>query len=433
MNFSASFLRRRVLVLGSLISIAALTLVVGWGHAFDNGNPFTLQHLSIALYLVAAIIVSYYFPINARLHTKIQMTTIVLYLAALLLPPVLAATIVGIGILIAEILVSSTRKNNAADIAMQTARNILMIQGIAMVAHLSSASGSVQVLFLMGIALLLFACDLLTFSLQLFFLFGDHPKYVLIESVREVGLAESAQYLLGVLGVLAIMQNPLALLLLIVPAAIFYIAYKSLKEIHNDTHHLLVAMADAVDLRDSYTGGHSRRVTDYSAQLLQQLGLHGLEVDLILSAARVHDIGKIGIPDSVLQKPGPLTPEERTIMESHSARGAELLERYPDFSRGMAIVRHHHESWDGTGYPDGLKGETIPFGARVIAVADTFDAMTSDRPYRKGMPVEKAVAILHQGRGQQWEASLVDAFVQSLNHSGLAEVPQEQLSQSVAV
>lgn len=127
MNFSASFLRRRVLVLGSLISIAALTLVVGWGHAFDNGNPFTLQHLSIALYLVAAIIVSYYFPINARLHTKIQMTTIVLYLAALLLPPVLAATIVGIGILIAEILVSSTRKNNAADIAMQTARNILMI------------------------------------------------------------------------------------------------------------------------------------------------------------------------------------------------------------------------------------------------------------------------------------------------------------------
>ena len=302
-----------------------------------------------------------------------------------------------------------------------------------MVAHLSSASGSVQVLFLMGIALLLFACDLLTFSLQLFFLFGDHPKYVLVESVREVGLAESAQYLLGVLGVLAIMQNPLALLLLIVPAAIFYIAYKSLKEIHNDTHHLLVAMADAVDLRDSYTGGHSRRVTDYSAQLLQQLGLHGLEVDLILSAARVHDIGKIGIPDSVLQKPGPLTPEERTIMESHSARGAELLERYPDFSRGMAIVRHHHESWDGTGYPDGLKGETIPFGARVIAVADTFDAMTSDRPYRKGMPVEKAVAILHQGRGQQWEASLVDAFVQSLNHSVLTEVPQEQPSQSVAV
>lgn len=127
MNFSASLLRRRVLVLGSLMGIAALTLVVGWWHAFDNGNPFILQHLLIALYLVAAIIISYYFPINARLHTKIQMTTIALYLAAILLPPVFAATIVGIGVLIAEILVSSTRKNNAVDIAMQTVRSILMI------------------------------------------------------------------------------------------------------------------------------------------------------------------------------------------------------------------------------------------------------------------------------------------------------------------
>ncbi len=173
-------------------------------------------------------------------------------------------------------------------------------------------------------------------------------------------------------------------------------------------------MADAVDLRDAYTGGHSRRVTDYSAAILRELGLHGPEVDLILAAARVHDIGKIGLPDAILHKPGRLTDEERAAMELHPLHGEALLTRYRDFARGVAIVRHHHESWDGAGYPDGLARTDIPFGARVVAVADSFDAMTSDRPYRKGMPVEKAAAILREGRGTQWDAALVDALLRAL-------------------
>src|SRR5581483_2790892 len=109
----------------------------------------------------------------------------------------------------------------------------------------------------------------------------------------------------------------------------------------------------------------------------------GPEASLIISAARVHDIGKIGIPDDILKKPGKLTSRERAIIESHAARGADLLVRYPDFARGKAIVRHHHERWDGKGYPDGIRGLEIPLGARVIAVADSYDAMTSDRPYRR--------------------------------------------------
>ena len=422
-----------MLILGSTIIVTVLSLVVGWWHAFDSRTPLTAQHLVIALYLVIAIVVSYYFPINGRLHTKIQMTTIALYLSAILLPASLAATVVGIGVLIAEIMVRSARKNRVSDVTLQTARNILMIQFVAIVAHLPAGTGSIHPLFLVGLALLLFACDLLTFSLQLFLFFGDHPGGIIVASVREVGLAEGTQYLLGVLGALAIMQNPLALLLLTVPAAIFYIACKSVKETHDDTRRLLVTMADAVDLRDPYTGGHSRRVTAYSEQLLQELGLHGPEVDLIISAARVHDIGKIGIPDSVLNKPGPLTPEERAIMESHAERGADLLTSYPDFSRGTAIVRHHHESWDGTGYPDGLKGTNIPFGARVIAIADGFDAMTSDRPYRKGMSRENAAAILREGRGRQWEARLVDAFLRSIGQAAMFEETQKQASEPIAV
>ena len=149
--------------------------------------------------------------------------------------------------------------------------------------------------------------------------------------------------------------------------------------------------------------------------LAYQLGLHGPEVDLIVTAARVHDIGKIGTPDAVLNKPGKLDPAERAIMEQHPVAGAELLRRYRDFARGVALVRHHHESWDGTGYPDRLTGAAIPFGARVIAVADSYDAMTSDRPYRQGMPIPKAAGILRAGRGQQWDARIVDAFLRTLS------------------
>jgi HD-GYP domain-containing protein (c-di-GMP phosphodiesterase class II) len=147
---------------------------------------------------------------------------------------------------------------------------------------------------------------------------------------------------------------------------------------------------------------------------LKELNLQGPDATLIVTAARVHDIGKIGIPDMVLQKPGALTPDEWAIMQTHSDRGADLLARYPDFARGVAIVRHHHERWDGKGYPAGLKGYDIPFGARLMAVADSFDAMTSDRPYRPGMSVEKATQILHEGRGVQWDAALVDAFLRSI-------------------
>ncbi len=131
----------------------------------------------------------------------------------------------------------------------------------------------------------------------------------------------------------------------------------------------------------------------------------------VILTARVHDIGKIGVLDSILNKPGRLTPEEKRIMDSHVECGAELIARYSDFARGVEIVLHHHERWDGLGYPKGLKGLDIPFGARVIAVVDSFDVMTSDRPYRAAMSILPATRILCEGRGQQREPTLVDAFV----------------------
>jgi len=220
--------------------------------------------------------------------------------------------------------------------------------------------------------------------------------------------------LMGILGALAAETRIWGVALLVIPSVIVYLAFKDTKEMRNSTRWILERMADAVDLRDPYTGGHSRRVAAYCAGILDQMKHTGPDVDLIVGAARVHDIGKIGVPDQILNKPDRLTDEERAIMESHAERGAELLTRYPDFARGVDLVLHHHERWDGTGYPRKLAGYAIPFGARVIAVADSYDAMTSDRPYRRGMAPAQAARILREGAGTQWDAAIVETFLCSI-------------------
>jgi putative nucleotidyltransferase with HDIG domain len=232
--------------------------------------------------------------------------------------------------------------------------------------------------------------------------------------VCEAGVAEAAQYFLGFLGVLVAKEGDWALGLLFVPTALIYTASKRAKELHEGTRAMVEGMADTVDLRDPYTGGHSRRVTELTGAILRECGLVGPEVSLIVTAARAHDIGKIGIPDHILKKEGPLTAEERTTMEAHATWGADLLQRYPGFARGVDIVRHHHERWDGEGYPHKLKGTDIPFGARVLAVADSYDAMTSDRPYRRALTPDKAASILLNGRGKQWDPALVDALLRAI-------------------
>jgi putative nucleotidyltransferase with HDIG domain len=160
-----------------------------------------------------------------------------------------------------------------------------------------------------------------------------------------------------------------------------------------------------------YTGSHSLRVAALSRSLLRELNVAGLEAATILAAARLHDIGKFGIPARIIGKPGPLSPAEKRLLDTHAERGGAWLDDYGHFARGADIVRHHHERWDGDGYPDRLQGLAIPRGARIIAVADSFDAMTNDRPYRASLAVDQAARALRAGRGQQWDPAVVDAFL----------------------
>jgi len=170
-------------------------------------------------------------------------------------------------------------------------------------------------------------------------------------------------------------------------------------------------LAQTVELRDEYTGDHTHRVTSYALLLAEELGLSLAERRHIEIGTPLHDIGKIAVADAVLRKPGLLAPDERDQMQAHAAKGAALLANIPGLAPMLPIVRHHHERWDGSGYPDRLAGEAIPLLARVVAVADAFDAMTSDRPYRRAFPVAEAFAELVARAGSHFDPACVAAFL----------------------
>ena len=177
----------------------------------------------------------------------------------------------------------------------------------------------------------------------------------------------------------------------------------------------MTALARAIDGRSSYTGKHSERVSAYSAQIGLELGLPEEEQKRLVLGAKLHDIGKITIPDYILDKPGPLTREEMDIMKTHPAKGAELIQDLPSLMGIIDIVRHHHENNDGTGYPDGLTRDEIPYLARIVKIADYYDAITSTRPYRKPMSREKAVEILlEEVRNGRVEEEFVHALFSRL-------------------
>jgi putative nucleotidyltransferase with HDIG domain len=173
----------------------------------------------------------------------------------------------------------------------------------------------------------------------------------------------------------------------------------------------IIAFSQVIELRDEYTGGHTQRVTDYSLLLAEELGLPDEDVQTLRIAGPLHDIGKVGIDDTVLRKSTRLTPAEFDHMKSHTVKGANILQPFQGLEDVIPVVRNHHERWDGTGYPDGLAGEAIPRLARLVAVADSFDAMTSDRPYRKGMSMDLAFDQLRLGIGTQFDPVFAAAFL----------------------
>lgn len=199
-------------------------------------------------------------------------------------------------------------------------------------------------------------------------------------------------------------------------------------QVHRAYVECVGSLASALDARDCYTAGHSRRVSEYSCAVARQLGLDVEQEDQLRIGALLHDIGKIGVPDSVLGKPGRLTTDEIRLIQKHPAIGRRILEGVHGFAPYLSTVELHHENWDGTGYPYGLTGEETPLAARIVHVADAYDAMTSDRPYRNGMNSQDAVRILEENAGTQFDPAVVAVFA-SLTRTGAIQ-PEPELHHS---
>jgi HD-GYP domain-containing protein (c-di-GMP phosphodiesterase class II) len=202
-------------------------------------------------------------------------------------------------------------------------------------------------------------------------------------------------------------------------------AARALGEVYRTT---LKALTAALEARDQETHGHSERVVNYSLRLGRELGLDEGQTRSLEFGALLHDIGKIGVPDSILHKPGPLTEEEWREMRLHPLHGQRILQGIEFLEGAARVVAQHHEHWDGTGYPLGLRGEEIDLNARVFAVADAFDAITSDRVYREARPYESAAAELEEWAGRQFDPAVVAAFQRvpavewdSIRHRSLRE------------
>ena len=190
------------------------------------------------------------------------------------------------------------------------------------------------------------------------------------------------------------------------------------QQLQRGIYQSLLGLANALEAKDVYTRGHSERVGASSRRLALALGLPDPAAEIVARAGLLHDIGKIGVPETVLRKAGPLTPEEWALMRRHPLIGAQIVAPFEFFTAGATVIRHHHERVDGSGYPDGLAGEAIPIGARIVAVADVYDALTSDRPYRQAMSNADARAFLRTQAGLGLDDEMVDAFI-GLTENGI--------------
>jgi putative two-component system response regulator len=186
---------------------------------------------------------------------------------------------------------------------------------------------------------------------------------------------------------------------------------------HKAEYEISFCLARAAEFRDQETGMHIRRISEFSKHLASLAGLTDEHCETLSLASPLHDVGKIGIPDRILLKQGKLDQSEFDIMRMHTTMGADMLsnaEHYPVINVAMIIARQHHEKWDGSGYPSGIKGENIHIFARIVSIVDVFDALNSERPYKKAFPLDKTIGIMEEGRGMFFDPNLLNVFLSNI-------------------
>jgi putative nucleotidyltransferase with HDIG domain len=408
----------RFITILTLAAIASLFLPRAAWVQTDTSWQFAfvvLTILSIALEFVA---------VEMPQGGVVSVATIGHIATILLVPPPFAAISVGSAVLIEEVV----HRRPLQRIAFNTSCHVLTISLASFVVGLIGdpsilvqERAQVQLVVMVVAVTLVYHLvnDVLTDAVMALAT-GRPLTYLIRSNGRSTLFAEAGAGFLGVLFALIWIVEPLWTTLLAIPAAVIARAFQYIRQIERETRSAVSTMAQVVDARDSTTFHHSERVAHYAVTLAGELELDQELVELIGQAAAVHDLGKIGVPDRVLLKPGPLTADEQMTMWLHTEIGARILSQFHLFRSGAEIVLHHHEAYDGSGYPNGLAGAAIPLGARVVAVADAFDAMTSDRPYRSALLVTETIERFEAGSGRQWDPVVVDAMLKLLRQGRLA-------------
>jgi putative nucleotidyltransferase with HDIG domain len=392
----------------------------------------------VAALLVAGIL-AIQFPLTIAANHKLAMDTAALFAATILLPTP-AALLVVAGATLAGWSLSALRKLAGSPVRPRLslvlpgvlfngAQNTLSAAAACSIRDLVQGPGplglhnpsTVWVIPLMAVAMYSLNSGLVAIAVGLHA--GRNPLQLLISTRQVAALQYAGLFLVGLIAAAGTATYPWMPLVMVLPAAIIYISLKRSLQLAEQTISAVERMADVVDRRDPYTYQHSIRVADYAVQFGRRLGLNQDQLRVLRLAARVHDLGKVGVPDAVLLKPGRLTPEERTEMERHPQLGYEILSEFSEYGRVRELVLAHHEHYDGLGYPQRVAGRRLPLMDQIIPVADSFDAMTTARPYREAMSVAEAATILERGAGTQWNPAVVAAALAALQ---LAPAPAAQ-------
>jgi hypothetical protein len=371
-----------------------------------------------AVVLGLMLMVSERFPIRLAHNTNVSMTTTIcvalLFVSPIPLVGLTALVGVGIGRLSRRHDDPSELLFNAGQVALATLAGALIYHatnGLELGPSVASF-GPIGAILLAAVAFFLVNTALVATAAALNL--HAHPLRVWSTTFAEDLPAEATLATLGVVIAHLSMTLPLALPALLLPVVLVHRSLQQAARLRADTQEALAALVDVVELRDPYTAGHSTRVAEMARALALRLEMTPEEADLIESAGRVHDVGKVAIDPGVLTKAGALTEAEWVEMRRHPGLGADVVQRLSAYGTGHRLVRHHHEAWNGRGYADQLQANAIPLGARILAVADAYDAMTSARPYRQALSPEEARETLRQGAGQQWDARVVAALLDYL-------------------
>jgi len=377
--------------------------------------------------LAAGGLLALQFPLQVSVSEKVSVATAVFFAAVLLLPVVQASALVG-AISGIDIAISATRRVVAKRekpplgvVALSLFFNASQLYfsawaaGLVLLAAGVSARGGINrgedAAALITAAVAFYVVNHVLVATAVAFGMSRHPLAIM-RTTQKVVLAQFAiLYVIGAIAAYAAARWPWLLLLTVLPAILSYHSMRQRIEIRREAMHAMERMADEVDRRDPYTFQHSQRVAIYAHAIARQLGFSSPEVEMVELAAKVHDIGKIRIPDSILLKPGKLSADERRVMETHPRLGFDILRAFSEYAKVLDLVLTHHERYDGLGYPNGTVGRRLLLIAQVIPVADSLDAMTSARAYRGARTWESALEELRRGAGTQWNPGVVEAAV----------------------